>query len=341
MSALKLLLVEDDPRNVDDYKAVLDDYVERKARKTEMRVERTLDAAKRNLDSSIDAAIVDLNLGTDTSDGWKVIEEIKDHFRVPVAVLTGTPSDAVDEPPVVGVYTKGEHGFDQVLDRLWVIYDVGLTKIMGGRGLLEKQLNRVFLENLLPTIDTWVGYGEEDRERTETALLRYTLGHLVAGLETDEAPYYAEEVYLAPPLEDSLQTGTLVQRTEGNTSHIVVTPACDLVIRANKGRPKTDVVVVAEIVPEDALFESVGANRKDEKKKLKQNNSSLCFHWLPKSGAIAAGFVDFRRLETVAWDEFDARFRHRNARVAPSFVKDIVSRFSAFYARQGQPDISA
>ena len=88
------------------------------------------------------------------------------------------------------------------------------------------------------------------------------------------------------------------------------------------------------------MFGSVEANRKDEER-LKQNNYSLCFHWLPKSGAIAAGFVDFRRLETVAWDEVDARFRHLNARVAPSFVKDIVSRFSAFYARQGQPDISA
>lgn len=338
MSALKLLLVEDDPRNVDDYRAVLDDYVERRRRQIEMRVEGTLAAAKDKLDGSLDAAIVDLNLGTDTSDGGKVIEEIKNHFRVPVAVLTGTPTDAVEEPPVVGVYTKGEHGFDQVLDRLWVIYDVGLTRIMGGRGLLEERLNQVFLNNLLPAIDIWVAHGEKDKKRTEKALLRYALGHLVADLEADDAPHYPEEVYLAPPVENSLQTGTLVRRPEGDTCHIVMTPACDLVIRA-KGTPNTDVVVVAEVVPEDALFEKLGANR-GRQTQLRRNNDSNCFHWLPKSADIGGGFVDFRRLETVAWDEFEERFQRLDARVAPSFVKDIVSRFSTFYARQGQPDIS-
>lgn len=339
MRPLELLLVEDDSRYVDEYKGVLEDYVEQRGRSIRMRVEKSLEAAKSSLDGSLDAAIVDLNLGKDTSDGGEVIGELTNHFRVPVAILTGTPADAVHEPPVVGVFTKGEHGFDQVLDRLWAIYNVGLTKIMGGRGLLEARLNRVFLNNLLPTIDRWVAHAAENQERTEKALLRYTLGHLVADLETDEAPYYAEEVYLVPPLEDSLQTGTLVQRTEGNTCHIVVTPACDLVIRPS-GEPKTDVVVVAEVVPEEALFGSIGADR-GRQKKLRRNNDSNCFHWLPQSDDIVGGFVDFRRLETVAWDEFDERFRRLGARVAPSFVKDIVSRFSTFYARQGQPDISA
>lgn len=339
MSALELLLVEDDDRVVREYRTVLEDYVEEHGRCIKMRVETTLEDAKSSLDASIDAAIVDLNLGKDTSDGRAVIEELKEDFRVPVAVLTGTPADAGTEPPVVGVYTKGEDSFEDVLDRLWAIYDVGLTKIMGGRGQLEDRLNRVFRTNLLPTIDVWLDYGKRDKERTEKALLRYTLGHLVADLEADETPCYAEEVYLAPPLEDSLQTGTLVRRTEGETCHVVMTPTCDLVIRSGE-KPKTDVVVVAEVVPEDAVFENVGANPKRQKR-LRGNSDSNCFHWLPKSGAIAGGFVDFRRLETVAWEEFDKRFRRLNTRIAPSFVKDIISRFSSFYARQGQPVIGA
>ncbi len=337
MSALELLLVEDEPSLVDEYREVLKDYVEEHGRQIEMRVQTTLADAKSSLDGSIDAAIVDLNLGRDTSDGGEVIEELKSHFRVPVAVLTGTPADAVDEPPVVGVYTKGKHGFDEILDRLWEIFDVGLTEIMGGRGLLEERLNGVFLANLLPTIDMWVDYGREDKERTKKALLRYTLGHLAAELEADETPCYAEEVYLAPPLKDSLQTGTLVRRTDGETSHVVMTPACDLVIRPS-GKPKTDIVVVAEVVPEEALFERVGADRKRQKR-LRKNNDSNYFHWLPQSGGIAAGFVDFRRLETAPWEGFERSFQSLNVRIAPSFIKDIISRFSSFYARQGQPDI--
>ena len=337
MSALQLLLVEDEDDVVRSYQEVLDDYVQEHDRSIEMRVVKTLDDAISSLGGSLDAAIVDLNLGNDTSDGGAVIEEIKKHFRIPVAVLTATPTDAENEPPVIEIYTKGEHPFDQVLDRLCAIYDIGLTEIVGGRGLLEERLNQVFLKNLLPTLDVWIDYAQHDTERTKKALLRYALGHLVADLEGDETPCYPEEVYLAPPLVDSLQTGTLVRHNQQDTCHIVMTPACDLVIRAN-GEPKTDVVVVAEIVPEDYLFETLPADtgRQD---RLKRNSDSNCYHWLPRSEGIGGGFVDFRRLNTVRWDEFGDNFDSLNTRVAPSFVKDIVSRFSSFYARQGQPVI--
>ena len=182
MNALRVLLVEDGTEFVESYRTVLSEYIKTHNRPIDMRVEKTLPAAMRRLDGSIDAAIIDLNLGKDTTDGGVVIDELKKHFRVPVAVLTGTPDDADNAPPVVRVFTKGEHRFDEVLDYLWAIYETGLTKIMGGRGLLEERLRRVFLTNLLPTIDVWVGYGKKDRGRTENALLRHALGHLVADL---------------------------------------------------------------------------------------------------------------------------------------------------------------
>ena len=337
MTELQVLLIEDESNTVETYEAVRCVYVKERNRQVAMRVVKTLPDARRSLDGSIDAAIVDLNLGRGTADGGEIIEELRKHFRVPVAVLTATPGDAEDAPPVVGIFTKGEHGFDQVLDRLWSIYETGLTKIMGGRGLLEKRLTRVFLNNLVPTIDVWVGYGEKDSGRTEKALLRHALGHLVADLEGDETPCYPEEVYLAPPLEDSLQTGTLVQCKERKTSHVVMTPACDLVKRSD-GERNTDVVVVAQVMPEAAVFEKLKA-RPDRQTRLMRNSDKICFHWLPKCGAVKGGFLDFRRLETVPLDGFDRQFGLLGVRIAPSFVKDIVSRFSIFYARQGQPEI--
>ena len=339
MSELQLLLVEDDDQLVNEYQAVLTNYMEERDRQLEMPVVRTLEHAKRSLGRSIEAAIVDLNLGADTSDGGQIIDELKKHFRVPVAVLTATPADAEDEPPVVGIFTKGEHGFDQVLDCLWSIHEIGLTKIMGGRGLLEERLNQVFLRNLLPTLDVWRGYGVQDRERTERALLRYALGHLVADLEGDETPCYPEEVYLAPPLENSLQTGSLLRAKDRQTCHVVMTPACDLVLRKD-GEPKSKVLVVAEVVREDDLYDALDADR-GRQKQLKRNNDASYFHWLPKCHAIEGGFVDFRRLESVPWNEVDKKFDSLEARIAPSFIKDIVSRFSTSYARQGQPAIGA
>ena len=225
MTPLQLLLVEDEDDFVNQYQEVLEDYVERNERQIEMRVCKTLVDATRNMDASIDAVVVDLNLGRDTSDGGEVIDQLKQHFRVPVVILTGTPQDASEEPPVVRVFTKGEHGFDDVLHCLWEPYSIGLTRIMGGRGLLEDRLNTIFLNNLLPTLETWVGYGRVDATRTETALLRYALGHLVAGLDGDETPCYPEEAYLAPPLDDALTTGSLVKRKRDETCYVVMTPA--------------------------------------------------------------------------------------------------------------------
>ena len=340
MTELQILLVEDDSTTVETYEAVRCDYVKTHDRQVAMRVVKTLPDARRSLDGSIDAAIVDLNLGRGTADGGEVIDELKEHFRVPVAVLTATPAAADDVPPVVRVFTKGEHGFDEVLDCLWGIYETGLTRIMGGRGLLEERLNRVFLTNLLPTIGVWVNYGRKDPGRTEKALLRHALSHLVADLEGDETPCYPEEVYLAPPLEDSLQTGTLVRCRDRGTCHVVMTPACDLVMRGNgEPKPKADVVVVAEIVPEAELFRRLGA-KPGREKKLRTNSDSICFHWLPECSAVEGGFIDFRRLESVPFDGFGTQFERLRVRIAPSFVKDIVSRFSIFYARQGQPEIA-
>lgn len=337
MTTLHLLLVENEDSYIREYTDVLAMYVENHGRPIEMRIKKSIEGAKQSLDGSVDAAVVDLNLGGDTSDGGVVIDELKAHFRVPVAVLTGTPGDADDEPPVVGVFTKGEHGFADVLDRLWAIHKVGLTKIMGGRGLLEERLNKVSLDNLVPTIDVWIGYGDGDPERTEKALLRHTLGHLVADLEGDETPCYPEEFYLDPPLESALTTGSLLESKDDRSCRVVMTPACDLVVR-NDGLRKADSIVLATVVPEADLYESLKA-KSDQQRRLRQNNDANRYHWMPKSSSVDGGFLDFHGLETTQLCALEQKYSHLGARIAPSFIKDIVSRFSAFYARQGQPAI--
>lgn len=337
MSVMHLLLVEDEDSFIEEYEAVLKDYVKHHGRSIDMEVEKSIEDAKRRLDGSIDAAIVDLNLGRGTTDGGEVIDELKAHFRVPVAVLTGTPADADDHPPVVGVFTKGEHSFADVLDRLWAVHEVGLTKIMGGRGLLEERLNRVFLNNLVPTIDLWIRYGDESPTQTEKALLRYALGHLVADLEGDETPCFPEEFYLDPPLESSLTTGSMLQHKDDGTYRVVMTPACDLVVRSS-GMRKAESIVLATVVPEVDLYESLKANS-GRRKSLRQNSDSNCYHWMPKSRSLNSGFLDFQRLETIPISALGKKYVELEIRIAPSFVKDIVSRFSGFYARQGQPAI--
>ena len=337
MNSLQLLLVEDDDRVLKVYQDAVESYIEDKERQIDLHISKTLDDAKKILSPSFDVAIVDLNLGDGVSDGEEVINKIKELFRIPVAILTGTPESADNEPPVVRVFTKGTHEFQEILDLLWEIHEIGLTKIMGGRGELEKRLNEVFLTNLVPSIYAWLDHGRIDKDKTEKALLRFALGHLVAELESDQSPFYPEEVYLAPPLDLTLKTGSLVRLKEKETVHLVITPACDLVPR-DSGSPKTDVIVVAEIIPEVTVFAKFKAND-HVKDRLRSNNYTNYYHCLPNCDSTTGGFIDFRRLVTVHWHELDNKIERLNVCIAPSFLKDIVSRFSTFYARQGQPTV--
>ena len=337
MTSFQLLLVEDEEQFIEEFRTITAEFSEHNQRQITLTVKTSVEDAKSFQASSVDAAIVDLNLGSGTSDGGEVIDELKQYFRFPVAILTGTPEDADREPPVVGVYTRGEHCIEEILEHLWNIYETGLTKILGGKGQLENHLNKVFLTNLIPTIDIWLDYGSKNKAQTQRALLRYTLGHLIADLEGEESSFYPEEVYLTPPLDSSLKTGSLIRCRDGETIHVVLTPACDLVRRQGKP-PKTDFVVVAEIIPETTQYEKLEMY-KNRDKRLRNNIDVKYLHWLPNSKDIDGGFIDFRRLRTVSMAEFNSVFNPINARIAPNFIKDIVSRFSAFYARQGQPDI--
>ena len=51
-------------------------------------------------------------------------------------------------------------------------------------------------------------------------------------------------------------------------------------------------------------------------------------------------FLNFRSVSTVGVDELEQTFQlPPGVQISPPFVKDIVARFSSYYARQGQPDI--
>jgi hypothetical protein len=73
--------------------------------------------------------------------------------------------------------------------------------------------------------------------------------------------------------------------------------------------------------------------------RLLQNNHNLFHHWLPRTAFFQGGFLNFRKLNSLTKDEFDANFVLSRVQIAPSFIKDVVNRFSSYYSRQGQPDI--
>ena len=346
MTDFKLLLVEDDEQDLRLCRDCVNDFNKERSCSIALIECKNVAEAFEKLDNSFDGAIIDLRLGDEGDEGNQVITRIEEsYFRIPVAILTGTPDAADSDFAYIEVFKKGAPGagYTDLLHHFWGIHNTGLTRIMGGRGKIEKILNKVFRENLLPQKDKWVAYGETDSPRTENALLRHALSHLLQLLDDDGDRCFPEEVYLTPPFNDTVRTGSVVKEKSSEQRFVVMNPACDLVIR-DAGECNTDRILIVEIDSQTSLFpghQSTGLNNSQKKdlEKAYRNNKSAYYHWLPKTDFFQGGFLNFRKLSSLAINEFNERFEKPAVQISPFFVKDIVARFSAYYARQGQPDI--
>ena len=100
MCNFKLLIVEDDDGALQTYRDVVGVYIKKTGCQIDLETCKNEKDALKILDTSFDGAIIDLKLGTDPDAGNKVIESIFKRFRIPVAIMTGTPANAVDHPYV-------------------------------------------------------------------------------------------------------------------------------------------------------------------------------------------------------------------------------------------------
>ena len=334
MSRLRILVVEDNSEELESCRHSAKTYEEMNDLDIRLVECKTVDQAFKKLDNLYDGAIIDLKLAEEGDEGNQVIDKIeKAFFRIPIAILTGTPGREKDDSIYIGVHRKGEVTYHELFDRFRHIRTTGITRIMGGQGLIEERLTEVFFKSLLPQIDTWITYGKEEEARTEKALLRHTLNHLYQLLEEGGDSFFPEEFYLFPPLKDRITTGSIIKMED--QWYVVMSPACDLVPRNNRGF-KTDRILLAEV--EDKCH--ITSNKREkELMRFLSNSHTLYYHWLPDTKFFKGGFINFRKLKTLNAEVLGNK--NPDIQISPSFVKDIVARFSSFYARQGQPDIES
>lgn len=355
MSEMNLILVEDQEQDRETCRNAVIDFEEDNDCTIKLQefnnVSEALSALRK---SYYDGAIIDMKLADQGGEGNQVIELIRDSFRrIPVVIMTGTPDVAeTDGFPLVKLGKKGEVQYKDIINELWNIYNTGLTRILGGKGEIEKNLNRIFIENLLPHRHKWIEYGLEDSTRTEKALLRHALNHLSQILDDDVNKCYPEELYIYPTVSDRINTGVIVKSKTTDDYYIVMNPACDLAERDNGGC-NTDRALLAKIDSVDTFLNDELSRRKIRKPDLAEltekqkrdviketrKHKKLYYHWLPETGYFSGGFINFRKIATHTEEEFTENFETPLCQISSPFLKDIVSRFSSYYARQGQPDI--
>ena len=74
------------------------------------------------------------------------------------------------------------------------------------------------------------------------------------------------------------------------------------------------------------------------------HSDSLRYHFLPKVKDFTGGFVDFRSILSLEYDKESGEIIDDSylkiGVITESFKRDIVSRFSSYYHRQGQPEFN-
>lgn len=340
MEIYNYLLVEDSHEDAEVCKSTVERMNDQNQEvKIIIDVAGNLEFAKKMLNNPYDGAIIDIKLG-DTDNGNEVIRTIIDKYRFPVAVMTGTPDTILEDDSPIKIYKKGETTYEDIIQSLINISKTGLFKVIGGKGIIEETMNSVFWNNLYPKIETWKKLHDSGVD-TETILLRYAIAHIHELLDDNMPVYSTEEVYIKPPLTNRIRTGSILKNKSDDLYYIVLSPPCDLAI--HDGNMKTDRVMLCEIddyriVSRSAVGDTSGNKRKKALLPTIKNNKKEYYHWLPQNSIFEGGYINFRKVINYSPEELELQFHTPELRVQDSLVKDILSRFSSYYARQGQPD---
>ena len=351
LETVRILVVEDDEDQLEAYSDAANEWSTEDIR-IELTARKSAAEAKQDLLSTeFDGGIIDLNLSSgDPSEasGNEVLLEITEKHRFPVLVVSGNLQNLdgrIQQSGFLKTFDRDTPN-EKIFEYLLKIHATGITRILGGRGLIERHLGEIFWKHLARDFDGWDA-GDRDSEKT---LLRYAVAHLSEYLDLPSGAvneyYHEAEFYIIPPIRKYIATGDIV-RNEGGR-FIVLSPACDVAVRRVKdGKPviNAESIVLAPVYDlAREVFLQKGILREGDSAKECRNTLDKIvkgqrekYVLIPEYRNIAAGVVDLQNL--VAWSLDEFLTAERLATVTGAFLKDIQSRFAAYYGRQGQPDL--
>jgi hypothetical protein len=351
-----LLIVEDDDFQYETYSDTASEMCssQENVRFILTRKTNASSAKQALLSKGFDAAIVDLNLKaseTQEASGNDVLKEIIGNLRFPVFVVSGNLNMLI--PEIESKKSSFLRFYDRDTENKIIFQEIekicltGITRILGGRGLIEDKLTDIFWNHLANDLDVWTSKDTP----SEKALLRYTVSHLseYLDLSTGDTEYYEEaEFYIVPPIRQYISTGDIIEKDE--IRYIVLSPACDITVRRVDagGNPVINAnrILIAKLIAfdRDKLLETGIIKGADGTKAVKSAIEKIIkgqqekYIFLPEYKQLKASVVDLQNPYAIDFNEY--KNYTRIATVATSFLKEIQSRFSSYYARQGQPDLN-
>ncbi len=343
--SIKLLIVENEEPQLKLLRDAIDIFNKTAAVKIDLDEASNLkDGLEKLRANSYDGAVVDLRLEQNDIVGLgnQILKEIKDKLRFPVRVVSGHLGDLdtslQTENHLFKCYSRGDQDYDVILTEFSDIYLTGITSILNNKGLIETNINTIFWKHISSVLPEFIKHKKDTPSwEVEKVLLRYISAHISEYLEismdNNLEPVHNIEFYIKPPVKNKLFTGDILKNKNDSTFWVVLTPACDLATDAKRLNPKAELVTLVAIENSDVI--ATGKNS-DTIKKLKSNSMDLKFHFLPKTILFDGGFINFQNLKSVRITDEISNYTVECVITNP-FRKDIISRFSNYYSRQGQP----
>ena len=333
---IKLLIVDDEDGIIDAFENSIKTYnMGNNGITYKHYVAKSFDKAKEILETYIiDTAIVDINLDGRSSgnfDGNNVIKEILKYLRMPIFVVSGTPShldDSFKNNAMIKSYTREADINEKLFERdIPNSIQSPTLAYFSRNGYLENKVTKFYWEDLSKTIEHWEKVAKEKPQEIDKILSRHTLSCLNEKLyvngnigKFDE--YHPGEMYIVPPIKQHYHTGDIVKKNE--EFFVILNPACDIVSQ------KIEFYVLAKITAIDKNIDNI-----------KRNKGKECYYYLPYFANIFPKIpnnihiINFQNLQTTqSCDKYE-----RVASISAPFLKDIIARFSRYYARQGQPNL--
>ncbi|WP_454208935.1 response regulator [Proteus sp. Marseille-Q3619] len=339
MNDLNILLVEDNLGDIGVFKSSLELFDEDNSITTNLQTADSFESALELIkNNEFDGLVIDLSLKNNSQGGKEIINAIINKYKltIPIVVYTGTP-DEIAEYGYIEIYQKGERAelITEILTDFKKTKECGLNELFNAKGRIQDLLKDVFYRNIYHQKKQWIEY--EDKELVKNAILRHTLNHLTQHIDEANEKYFLEEMYIFPPVSGLYKTGSIIKDTSNNY-HIILTPACDF------AQSKARCILLAEIIdPNDYVEIYLPSTIKQSTRKTRldgiMRNKKQEYHYLPQLNDFNGGFIDFTSIKSYSQDELEKQYGEVKIQISPSFISDILGRFSSYYARQGQPDL--
>lgn len=350
----RLLIVEDDPDQLELWRRDIDEFNKNPDRKLAfiIYVARSADKAVQILaEFNIDCAIIDLRLPwedrpVDPEFGNKLRTYIENELPIPAAIHSGHLGDLDDSgrESLMKSFTKDAGKTTEILE--WFAEKDQLMEALATTNKRVKmETARILHGSIWPR---WEAAKDSDQvpKRFEDIVTRQVVSHLAEqfSLPLENVPaHHLHEFYYVPPIRERLHTGDLVRI--GDIVRVIVTPQCDIVnsypanfllAKCLSEHEEWNVIESAVAINTG----NVGKNTKERIGKLATHGRDQRFHFLPPCGGKGGPwFVDFKEIITMDQSCAEELLKNRFASIAAQFVPNLIHRFAAFVGRIGQPEL--